>query len=116
MNLDVAKRGTNLRLLLYDFDTNKYNLVWKVDLKIDTFKTKFVDSKISPLLTDLHIILVGNSPTKFSTIGSRDMTTRSYEGITLGKHLNNIFASKTNQVSTLSAMICHILGTTKHWD
>jgi len=44
------------------------------------------------------------------------MTTRSYEGITLGKHLSNIFALETRQVNILSDMICHILGTTKNWN
>jgi len=65
MNLDVAKQGTNLQSFLYDFGTNKFSSVLKIALKIDMVReTKFVNSKISPLLTDLNTILVGNSPTK----------------------------------------------------
>ena len=75
-----------------------------------------MDSKICPLLINLHLILVGNSPTKFSTFGTRDTTTRSNEEEALGKHLNNIFSSVTNQVSVLPVVISHILGTAKLWD
>jgi len=105
MNLDVAKKRMNSLSFLYDLGTNKHNSVLKIDLKVDMVReTEFVDSKISPLLIDLHLVLVGNSPTKFKTFGTEDIAGRSNEEEALGKHLNNILTFAT---STSSAMISH---------
>lgn len=103
MNLDVAKEGMRSPSFLYDFVTSKYSSDLNISLKIDMVrKAEFVDSKISTLLIDLHLVLVGNSPTKFDTFGTRDIKTRSNEDKALDKQLDSIFTFTT---STLSAMI-----------
>lgn len=54
-----------------------------------------MESKISLLLYYLHPILVGNSLTKFSSLSTKDITTRLNKEEALGKHLNNIYTYAT---------------------
>lgn len=78
MNLDIVEKKSRLPLVLHDFGINKNSSVWKIGLMIAMMKeTKLVESKINPILTHLHTILVVDNTTKFSTIVSRDVTTRS---------------------------------------
>lgn len=59
MNIDVAKQDTNLQSFQYNFSINKYNLVWEIGLTTYVFQEKkFMESKISPLLPNLYLILV----------------------------------------------------------
>lgn len=100
----------------------KYSPIWKgfEEFKLKTAayrKTEFVDSKICPLLIDVHIILVKHSP---STVCKRDKASRLNVKEAFAKPFSKATITKSvlsiTQVNTLPVTILHSLREPRRWD